>query len=107
MYSVQNAFLRLQKDLDPLMKAVPDPSKILSLPSLPAQHGKLQMRRAPSNEDMHSTNRIISHVLRKVWQASEQTLVLTAKRKLSQQLCKFLTEHAKGQLHESQVPRIE
>ncbi|DBA69647.1 TPA: hypothetical protein ACH3X2_012707 [Trebouxia sp. C0005] len=65
MYSVQSAFLRLQKDLDPLTKSVPAPSKLLSLPSLPTQHSKLQMRRVPSNEDMHSTNRIISHVLRK------------------------------------------
>lgn len=65
MYSVQSAFLRLQKDLDPLMKTVPAPSKLLSLPSLPTQHSKLQMRRVPSNEDVHSTNRIISHVLRK------------------------------------------
>lgn len=65
MYSVQSAFLRLQKDLDPLMKTVPAPSKLLSLPSLSTQHSKLQMRRVPSNEDMHSTNRIISHVLRK------------------------------------------
>ena len=89
MYSVQSAFLRLQKDLDPLMKPVPAPSKLLSLPSLPTQHSKLQMRRVPSNEDMHSTNRIISHVLRKVRQPSAETLVLTAMCKVCQQLCKF------------------
>ena len=103
MYSVQSAFLRLQKDLDPLMKTVPAPSKLLSLPSLPTQHSKVQMRRVPRNED--STNRIISHVLRKVWQASAETLDLTAMCKLCQQLCKL--EHAKGQLHKSQAPRTE
>ncbi len=91
MYSVQSAFLRLQKDLDPLMKTVPAPSKLLSLPSVPTQHSKLQMRRVPSNEDMHSTNRIISHVLRKVWQASAETLILTTMCKLCQQVYSWMS----------------
>lgn len=66
LYNVQSAFLRLQNDLDPLMKPVPAPSIVSSLPPVPSEQSKPLICRVPSNEDMHSTNRIISHVLRKV-----------------------------------------
>lgn len=65
MYSVQSAFLRLQTDLDPLMKSVPTPSNPSSLPSLPAEHSKSVLGRVQSTDDMQATNKIISHVLRK------------------------------------------
>ena len=66
MYSVQSAFLRLQTDLDPLMKSVPTPSNPSSLPSLPAEHSKPVLGRVQSTGDMQATNKIVSHVLRKV-----------------------------------------
>ena len=66
MYNIQRAFLRLQSDLDPLVKPVPTPSSTLNLPSTTSQMQKPSKRRQPNTDDMHATNRIISHVLRKV-----------------------------------------
>lgn len=66
MHNVQHAFRRLQSDLDPLAKPIPTPSATTSLPASTKQQQKLPNRRVPNPEDVHATNRIISHVLRKV-----------------------------------------
>lgn len=66
MYNIQRAFLRLQSDLDPLVKPIPTPSATPNLQSLSPEQQKPSKRRLPSPDDMHATNRIMSHVLRKV-----------------------------------------
>ncbi len=65
MHSIQHAFLRLQTDLDPMMKPVPAPTKASDLLP-PREQTAPAMRKVPSTDDMHATNRIISHVLQKV-----------------------------------------
>ena len=66
MYTVQRAFLRLQADLDPLAKPVPTPSALPVLPGPTTQQHKPSKRRLPTPDEAQATNRIISHVLRKV-----------------------------------------
>lgn len=67
MHNVQRAFLRLQSDLDPLVKPVQIPSPSFTSQSATPQQQKPSKRRLPDPDDMHATNRIIFHVLRKVW----------------------------------------
>ena len=66
MYNVQRAFLRLQSDLDPLVKPIPTPSATPDMQTLAPQQQILSKRRLPNADDMQATNRIMTHVLRKV-----------------------------------------
>ncbi|KAL3141210.1 hypothetical protein ABBQ38_003550 [Trebouxia sp. C0009 RCD-2024] len=81
MYNVQRAFLRLQSDLDPLVKPIPTPSATSNMQTLAPQQQISSKRRLPNPDDIHATNRIISHVLRKNAFAAndqQQTSVLSS-----------------------------
>ena len=65
MYNIKGAFLRLQSDLDPLTKALAVPGKAPA--AKPAcKEEQPSLKKIQSADDMQATNRIISHVLRKV-----------------------------------------
>ena len=66
MHNVKGAFLRLQSDLDPLMKLLIAPGQNADDVKPSQKQEKTAMRRVQSAEDIQATNRIISHVLRKV-----------------------------------------
>ena len=65
MYNIKGAFLRLRSDLDPLTKALAAPGKAPAAISARKEE-QSSLKKVPSAEDMQATNRIISHVLRKV-----------------------------------------